>query len=107
MDLLLNFDWIKKSHRVAHESQRHGELCYCYQEAFFIEGSQLTKFCLSRNPYKIGVQVSFKVPQFLDFQEFQTKARILPWHTKSTRMLIIHLLKGHELPCFGDFCVLS
>ena len=87
MDLLLNFDWIKKSHRVAHESQRHGELCYCYQEAFFIEGSQLTKFCLSRNPYKIGVQVSFKVPQFLDFQAFQTKAQILP--------------------CFGDFGVLS
>ena len=60
MDLLLNFDWIKKSHRVAHESQRHGELCYCYQEAFFIEGSQLTKFCLSRNPYKIGVKQGYK-----------------------------------------------
>ena len=50
MDLLLNFDWIKKSHRV----------CYCCQEFFLIEGSQLTKFCLSRNPYKIGVQQGYK-----------------------------------------------
>ena len=58
--LLLNFDWIKKSHRVTHESQRLGELCYCCQEAFFIEGSQLTKFCLSRNPYKIGLQQGYK-----------------------------------------------
>ena len=44
---------------------------YCCQEAIFIEGSQLTKFCLSRNPYKIGVQqgvqITSKVPQFLDF----------------------------------------
>ena len=84
MDLLLNFDWIKKSHRVAHESQRHGELCYCYQEAFFIEGSQLTKFCLSRNPYKIGVQqgvqITFHFPQILDFKAFQAKVQFLPWY---------------------------
>lgn len=31
----------------------------------------------------------------------------MPWHTKSTRMLIIHLLKCRELPCFVDFCVLA
>ena len=31
----------------------------------------------------------------------------VPWQMNSTRMLIIYLLKCHELTCFGAFCVLS
>lgn len=58
--------------------------CYCCQEAFFIEGSQLTKYCLSRHPYKIGVQITFHFPQSLDFKAFQTKVRILPWQMSLT-----------------------
>ena len=49
-------------------------------QVFFIESSPLTKYCLSRHPYKIGVQqgvqITSKVPQFLDFQAFSDKSTV-------------------------------
>lgn len=70
---------------------------------FFIIHNILTKIerCTK------GVFSNLKVPQPLIYLASRENHQMLPWHTKSTRMLIIYLLKCRELPCFVDFCVLA
>ena len=67
---------------------------------FFIEGSPLTKSCLSRYSYKIrgttGVQITFQVPRILDFKAFQAKVRILPWQMNKILIFLI-------FPVFSGF----
>ena len=68
---------------------------------FFIEGSPVDNPTVLQNRGTMGVQIPFSFPKSLDFKPFQTKARFLPWHTKSTLIIKFFLLKCRDLPCFA------
>ena len=40
----------------------------------------------------MGVQIPFSFLKSLDFKPLQTKVRVLPWHTKSTFIIVSNLL---------------
>ena len=52
----------------------------------------------------MGVQIPFSFLKSLDFKPLQTKVRVLPWHTKSTRKLIFYLYLHNNLQHFASFC---
>lgn len=93
MDLLLNFDWIKKSHRVAHKTQRRNgfllsliyNFCCNYQNLFYREQS-INKNCHSKHLYKIGVQITFYIPQLPALNEFWAFFDILNYALKLHRL---------------------
>lgn len=59
-------------------------------------------------PLKL-VKLDGTISKIMQYQHrpFPQNKALLPWQMKSTRILIFYLLECRDLPCFGDFCVLS
>ena len=67
----------------------------------FIEGSPVNKSVKYQNRGTMGVQIPSSFPKVLDFKPFQTKVRVLPWHTKS---ILIIKISPPKLPRYTEKC---
>ena len=56
---------------------------------------------------KQGVKQAFHTQETAYLSHSWRYSQILPWHTKSTFIIKVFLIKCHELPCFAKFYIPS